>query len=252
MLDIQHISKTFNVGTVNEKRAVTDLSLHLDKGDFVTVIGSNGAGKSTLFNAIAGSFYVDKGRILLNGKDITFTREHNRSRVIGRLFQDPLRGTAPHMSIEENLALAYLRAAHGNPFSRITARNRELFRAQLAQLDMGLEDRLGQPVGLLSGGQRQMLAIGRGIMMEPKLLLCDEISLGLAPVVIKDIYAKLREIADTGVTLMIVEQDVNRSLKHSDYAYVILEGRVVMEGKSSELDPEEVNDAYFGINKFAH
>ena len=121
MLDIQHISKTFNVGTVNEKRAVTDLSLHLDKGDFVTVIGSNGAGKSTLFNAIAGSFYVDEGRILLNGKDITFTREHDRSRVIGRLFQDPLRGTAPHMSIEENLALAYLRAAHGNPFSRITA-----------------------------------------------------------------------------------------------------------------------------------
>ena len=116
MLDIQHISKTFNVGTVNEKRAVTDLSLHLEKGDFVTVIGSNGAGKSTLFNAIAGSFYVDEGRILLNGKDITFTREHDRSRVIGRLFQDPLRGTAPHMSIEENLALAYLRAAHGNPF----------------------------------------------------------------------------------------------------------------------------------------
>ena len=101
MLDIQHISKTFNVGTVNEKRAVTDLSLHLEKGDFVTVIGSNGAGKSTLFNAIAGSFYVDEGRILLNGKDITFTREHDRSRVIGRLFQDPLRGTAPHMSIEE-------------------------------------------------------------------------------------------------------------------------------------------------------
>ncbi len=157
MLDIQHISKTFNVGTVNEKRAVTDLSLHLESGDFVTVIGSNGAGKSTLFNAIAGSFYVDEGRILLNGKDITFTREHDRSRVIGRLFQDPLRGTAPHMSIEENLALAYLRAAHGNPFSRITAKDRELFRAQLAQLDMGLEERLGQPVGLLSGGQRQAL-----------------------------------------------------------------------------------------------
>ena len=160
MLDIQHISKTFNVGTVNEKRAVTDLSLHLDKGDFVTVIGSNGAGKSTLFNAIAGSFYVDKGRILLNGKDITFTREHNRSRVIGRLFQDPLRGTAPHMSIEENLALAYLRAAHGNPFSRITARDRELFRAQLAQLDMGLEDRLDP------GTAEKVLALTQSIVAE--------------------------------------------------------------------------------------
>ena len=174
MLDIQHISKTFNVGTVNEKRAVTDLSLHLDKGDFVTVIGSNGAGKSTLFNAIAGSFYVEEGRILLNGKDITFTREHDRSRVIGRLFQDPLRGTAPHMSIEENLALAYLRAAHGNPFSRITAKDRELFRAQLAQLDMGLEDRLGQPVGLLSGGQRSKLALGKLLLSAPDLLLLDE------------------------------------------------------------------------------
>ena len=108
MLDIQRISKTFNPGTVNEKKAITDLSLHLNKGEFVTVIGSNGAGKSTLFNAIAGSFYVDEGRILLNGKDITFTREHDRSRVIGRLFQDPLRGTAPHMSIEENLALILL------------------------------------------------------------------------------------------------------------------------------------------------
>ena len=157
MLDIQHISKTFNVGTVNEKRAVTDLSLHLEKGDFVTVIGSNGAGKSTLFNAIAGSFYVDEGRILLNGKDITFTREHDRSRVIGRLFQDPLRGTAPHMSIEENLALAYLRTAHGNPFSRITAKDRELFRAQLAQPFRAL-DRIARQ----AGHQPRRLAAGEG------------------------------------------------------------------------------------------
>ena len=173
MLEVSHISKTFNAGTVNEKRALSDLSLRLADGEFATIVGSNGAGKSTLFNAIAGSFYVDKGRILLNGKDITFTREHNRSRVIGRLFQDPLRGTAPHMSIEENLALAYLRAAHGNPFSRITARDRELFRAQLAQLDMGLEDRLGQPVGLLSGGQRQALTLLMATMVPPELLLLD-------------------------------------------------------------------------------
>ena len=126
MLDIQNLSKTFNPGTVNEKKALSSLSLHLDEGDFVTIVGSNGAGKSTLFNAIAGSFYADEGSISLAGKDITFMPEHERSRRIGRLFQDPLRGTAPHMTIEENLALAYLRAAHGNPFSRITAKDLSL------------------------------------------------------------------------------------------------------------------------------
>ena len=171
MLDIQHISKTFNVGTVNEKRAVTDLSLHLDKGDFVTVIGSNGAGKSTLFNAIAGSFYVDEGRILLNGKDITFTREHDRSRVIGRLFQDPLRGTAPHMSIEENLALA---AGHGGWLSTISKKDKKIFREKLALLGMGLEDRMNSPVGLLSGGQRQALTLMMSTINPPKILLLDE------------------------------------------------------------------------------
>ena len=148
------------------------------------------------------------------------------------------------MTVQDNLLMgAYLCKSNKERLERLD---------KIYKLFPVLEEKKNQLSTFLSGGQRQMLAIGRGIMMEPKLLLCDEISLGLAPVVIKDIYAKLREIADTGVTLMIVEQDVNRSLKHSDYAYVILEGRVVMEGKSSELDPEEVNDAYFGINKFAH
>ena len=215
MLDIQHISKTFNVGTVNEKRAVTDLSLHLEKGDFVTVIGSNGAGKSTLFNAIAGSFYVDEGRILLNGKDITFTREHDRSRVIGRLFQDPLRGTAPHMSIEENLALAYLRAAHGNPFSRITAKDRELFRAQLAQLDMGLEDRLGQPVGLLSGGQRQALTLLMATMVPPELLLLDEHTAALDPGTAEKVLALTqRVVAEHHITCLMVTHNMTQALAH--------------------------------------
>ena len=145
MLDIRHISKTFNPGTVNEKRALTDLSLHLDKGEFVTVIGSNGAGKSTLFNAIAGSFYVDAGSIEVEGRDITFLPEYRRAKHIGRLFQDPLKGTAPHMTIEENLALAYLRSSHGNPFKRLSQKERDTFRAQLKQLDMGLEDRMRQP-----------------------------------------------------------------------------------------------------------
>ena len=232
MLDIQHISKTFNVGTVNEKRAVTDLSLHLEKGDFVTVIGSNGAGKSTLFNAIAGSFYVDEGRILLNGKDITFTREHDRSRVIGRLFQDPLRGTAPHMSIEENLALAYLRAAHGNPFSRITAKDRELFRAQLAQLDMGLEDRLGQPVGLLSGGQRQALTLLMATMVPPELLLLDEHTAALDP----------GTVAEHHITCLMVTHNMTQALSLGNRTLMMADGGIVLDVAGTERAGMTVED----------
>ena len=160
MLDLKGISKTFHPGTVNEKKALDGLSLHLDAGDFVTIIGSNGAGKSTLFNAVAGAFYVDEGSITLAGRNITFQPEHRRSRTIGRLFQDPLKGTAPSMTIEENLALAYLRSSKGHaPFSRITRRDKELFRERLCLLNMGLEDRMRQPVGVLSGGQRQALTL---------------------------------------------------------------------------------------------
>ena len=243
MLDIQHISKTFNVGTVNEKRAVTDLSLHLGKGDFVTVIGSNGAGKSTLFNAIAGSFYVDEGRILLNGKDITFTREHDRSRVIGRLFQDPLRGTAPHMSIEENLALAYLRAAHGNPFSRITAKDRELFRAQLAQLDMGLEDRLGQPVGLLSGGQRQALTLLMATMVPPELLLLDEHTAALDPKTADKVLQITEEIvARDNLTTMMVTHNMKHAIQYGNRLIMMDSGRVVVDIKGEEKKHLSVRD----------
>lgn len=146
MLDIQNISKTFNPGTVNAKSALSGLSLHLDHGDFVTIIGSNGAGKSTLFNAIAGGFYVDEGAVMVDGEDITFLPEYKRSRFIGRLFQDPLKGTAPGMTIEENLALAYLRASRGtSAFSRISKKDKEVFRERLSLLNMGLEDRMKQP-----------------------------------------------------------------------------------------------------------
>ena len=243
MLDIQHISKTFNVGTVNEKRAVTDLSLHLDKGDFVTVIGSNGAGKSTLFNAIAGSFYVDEGRILLNGKDITFTREHDRSRVIGRLFQDPLRGTAPHMSIEENLALAYLRAAHGNPFSRITAKDRELFRAQLAQLDMGLEDRLGQPVGLLSGGQRQALTLLMATMVPPELLLLDEHTAALDPKTAAKVLALSDQIVqENRLTTLMITHNMKDAIVHGNRLIMMYDGRIVIDVSGEEKKKLTVPD----------
>ena len=149
MLKISHISKTFNPGTVNEKKAITDLSLELKKGDFATIIGSNGAGKSTLFNAICGDFLTDAGSIELDGRDITFMPQHARAKEIGRLYQDPMRGTAPGMTIEENLALAYLRTAKGkSPFSRISKKDKDAFRERLSLLNMGLEDRMTQPVGL--------------------------------------------------------------------------------------------------------
>ena len=228
MLDIQHISKTFNVGTVNEKRAVTDLSLHLEKGDFVTVIGSNGAGKSTLFNAIAGSFYVDEGRILLNGKDITFTREHDRSRVIGRLFQDPLRGTAPHMSIEENLALAYLRAAHGNPFSRITAKDRELFRAQLAQL---------------AGGQRQALTLLMATMVPPELLLLDEHTAALDPGTAEKVLALTqRVVAEHHITCLMVTHNMTQALALGNRTLMMADGGIVLDVAGTERAGMTVED----------
>ena len=176
MLQLNDLHKTFNPGTVNEKVALAGVSLQMEAGDFATIVGSNGAGKSTLFNAITGGFIADEGSILLGGQDITFAPEHQRSKVIGHLFQDPLKGTAPNMTIEENLALAYLRAgtAPNAIFSRISRKDKALFREKLALLDMGLEDRMKQPVGLLSGGQRQALTLLMATLVTPKLLLLDE------------------------------------------------------------------------------
>ena len=178
MLKLSHISKTFNPGTVNEKVAIRDLSLHLEKGDFATIIGSNGAGKSTMFNAICGDFLTDSGSIVLDGEDITFMPQHARAKNIGRLYQDPMRGTAPGMTILENLALA---AGKRGWLSRISKSDKQRFREQLALLDIGLEDRMNHPVGLLSGGQRQALTLLMATMNPPKLLLLDEHTAALDP-----------------------------------------------------------------------
>ena len=243
MLDIQNLSKTFNPGTVNEKKALSSLSLHLDEGDFVTIVGSNGAGKSTLFNAIAGSFYADEGSISLAGKDITFTREHDRSRVIGRLFQDPLRGTAPHMSIEENLALAYLRAAHGNPFSRISKKDKEFFAEQLKQLDMGLEDRMKNPVGLLSGGQRQALTLLMATLVRPKLLLLDEHTAALDP----KTAAKVMELTDRIVregqlTTLMITHNMRDAIQYGNRLIMLHDGHVILDIAGEEKKKLTVPD----------
>ena len=193
MLKISHISKTFNPGTVNEKKAIEDLSLELKKGDFATIIGSNGAGKSTLFNAICGDFLTDAGSIELDGRDITFMPQHARAKEIGRLYQDPMRGTAPGMTIEENLALA---AGKGGWLSHTTRQEKERFREELKKLDIGLEERMSHPVGLLSGGQRQALTLLMATMNPPKLLLLDEHTAALDPGTAEKVLNLTRRIVE--------------------------------------------------------
>ena len=178
MLNISNISITFNSGTTDAKKALSDLSIKVNDGDFITVIGANGAGKSTLFNAIAGTFIVDSGKIELNGKDITLMPEHKRARKIGRLFQDPMKGSAPGMTVEENLALA---AGRGGWLSHVSKADKKAFRERVALLDMGLENRMSQPVGLLSGGQRQALTLMMATFNPPELLLLDEHTAALDP-----------------------------------------------------------------------
>ena len=169
MLVIHHATKTFLKGTPNEHVALNDISLTLQEGDFVTVLGSNGAGKSTLFNAICGRFYLDKGQILLDGKNISFEKEHKRSKFIGRVFQDPMKGTAPTMTIEENLALAYSRSKRSGLGFAINKKESDLFRESLAEYNMGLEDRMKTKVGLLSGGQRQVVTLLMCTLVPPKI-----------------------------------------------------------------------------------
>ncbi len=236
MLEIKNISKTFSPGTVNEKKAIRGLSLTVNDGDFITIIGSNGAGKSTLFNAIAGSFFVDEGYIILGGKDITFLEEHKRSRVIGRMFQDPLKGTAPSMTIEENLALAYLRSSEGtSPFSRISARDKKNFREQLSKLGMGLEDRMKDPVGLLSGGQRQALTLLMATFVTPKILLLDEHTAALDPGTAEKVIELTKSIVETNnITCLMITHNMKQALSIGNRTLLMNDGHVVLDVTGSE------------------
>ena len=244
MLNITDISKTFNPGTVNEKTALSHVSLHLAPGDFASIIGSNGAGKSTLLNAIAGSFYVDEGSLTLDGRDITFVPDHRRSKTIGRLFQDPLRGTAPSMTIEENLALAYLRSAEGKaPFSRITKRDKEFFAQRLKLLGMGLEDRMRQPVGLLSGGQRQALTLLMATLVTPKLLLLDEHTAALDPGTAEKVLELTRTIiAENHITCLMVTHNMKQALELGNRTLMMADGNIVLDVSGQERAGMTVED----------
>ncbi|MCI7193637.1 ATP-binding cassette domain-containing protein [bacterium] len=231
MLELNHVSMTFNPGTVNEKKALTDINLHLNQGDFATIVGSNGAGKSTLFNAIAGAFVPDTGTITLDGADITFLPDFRRSKAIGRLFQDPLKGTAPNMTIEENLALAFLRAStHTSPFSRITKADRDLFTERLAQLGLGLEDRMKQPVGLLSGGQRQALTLLMATLVTPKLLLLDEHTAALDPATAEKVLELTKKIvAENNITCLMITHNMRDALTLGNRTLMMDHGRIVLD-----------------------
>ena len=240
MLKISHISKTFNSGTVNEKKALTDLSLHLAPGDFVTIIGANGAGKSTLFNAIAGSFFTDSGSITLDGEDITFLPEYKRARRIGRLFQDPMSGSAPGMTIEENLALA---AGHGGWFAHVGSADRELFREKLSQLSMGLEDRLRQPVGLLSGGQRQALTLMMATIIPPKLLLLDEHTAALDPGTAEKVLELTKKIvADNKLTCLMITHNMQSALELGNRTLMMDSGHIILDVGNEERNGLTVDD----------
>ena len=245
MLKLSGVSKTFNPGTINEKKALTDVDLRLERGDFITIVGSNGAGKSTLFNAISGVFFADAGSIVLDGEDITFQPEYRRSREIGRLFQDPMKGTAPHMTIEENLALAYLRAVKHQRafFSRVNKEDKAFFREQLSLLGMGLEDRMRQPVGLLSGGQRQALTLLMATMVPPKLLLLDEHTAALDPGTAEKVLALTKDsVARQNITCLMVTHNMKNALELGNRTLMMDAGRIVLDIGGEERKGLTVED----------
>ncbi len=245
MLNIKNVSLTFNPGTVNEKKALDDVSLHLNPGEFVTIVGSNGAGKSTLFGVIAGNHISDSGSIALDGRDITFMREYHRSQMIGHLFQDPMKGTAPNMTIEENLAIAYLRQSRARFafFSTIRKHERELFREMLAQLGMGLEDRMKNPVGLLSGGQRQALTLLMATMVTPKLLLLDEHTAALDPGTAEKVLEVTKTVvAERNITCLMITHNMSQALELGSRTLMMDSGRIVLDVGGQERQNMTVND----------
>lgn len=231
MLKLTNITKTFAPGTVNQKTALCGIDLHLAPGDFVTVLGSNGAGKSTLFSAIAGNIRPDTGSVILDGQDVTALPDYKRSKYIGRLFQDPLKGTAPNMTIAENLALAYLRSSgRHSPFSMVSAAERREFRDRLSQLGLGLEDRMDSPVGLLSGGQRQALTLLMATLVTPKLLLLDEHTAALDPATAEKVLELTKSIvAQNRITCLMITHDISSALQLGNRTIIMNAGKIVGE-----------------------
>ena len=243
MLEIQNVSKTFNAGTVNQKMALNGLNLKLNEGDFVTVIGGNGAGKSTMLNAVAGVWPVDEGKILIDGVDVTRLSEHQRAAYIGRVFQDPMTGTAATMQIEENLALAARRGKRRTLRIGITKAEREQYRELLKTLDLGLEDRLTARVGLLSGGQRQALTLLMASLQKPQLLLMDEHTAALDPKTAAKVLALTEKIiAEHHLTAMMVTHNMKDAIRLGNRLIMMHEGRIIYDVAGEEKKNLQVSD----------
>ncbi|UZD44207.1 ABC transporter ATP-binding protein [Selenomonas sputigena] len=243
MLKLQNIAKTFNPGTITEKYALRGVTLHLSPGDFVTVIGGNGAGKSTLMNSIAGTFRVDAGSIVIAGTDITKWPEHKRAKYIGRVFQDPMMGTAAGMMIEENLAIAARRGNAPRLRWSFSKAQRERFRELLAGLDLGLEDRLESKVGLLSGGQRQALTLLMATMAEPKLLLLDEHTAALDPKTAEKVLDITKSIVEKRkLTTLMITHNMKDALRLGNRLIMMHEGNILVDVKGEEKSRLTVRD----------
>ena len=243
MLTISHISKTFNPGTITEKKALKDISLTLNEGDFVTVIGGNGAGKSTLLNHIAGVYMPDSGSIELDGEDITNVKEHVRAKYLGRVFQDPMLGTAATMEIEENLALAYRRGHKRGLGWGVTAAEKKIYKEQLSLLELGLEDRMNAKVGLLSGGQRQALTLLMATLQKPKLLLLDEHTAALDPKTAHNVLELTKYFVERdNLTTFMVTHNMSNAIQYGNRLIMMLDGHIVYDVSGEEKKNLKVAD----------
>ena len=243
MLEIQNIHKTFNPGTINEKVALNGVNLNLNPGDFVTIIGGNGAGKSTTLNAIAGVWSVDEGKIIIDGVDITKLSEHKRALYLGRVFQDPMTGTAATMSIEENMAIAARRGERRGLGWGITKKERERYKEALKELDLGLEDRLSSKVGLLSGGQRQAITLLMASLKKPKLLLLDEHTAALDPKTAAKVLAiSDKIIQEHQLTAMMVTHNMKDAIAHGNRLIMMHEGKIIYDVSGEEKKNLKVAD----------
>lgn len=243
MLEVRNISKTFNPGTINEKKALIDVSLTLADGDFCTVIGGNGAGKSTIMNAIAGAWPVDEGQILIDGQDVSGLSEYKRARFLGRVFQDPMTGTAGDMQIDENMALAARRGQKRTLRWGVTSKERELYREELKKLDLGLEDRMTAKVGLLSGGQRQALTLLMATMKKPKVLLLDEHTAALDPkTAAKVLQATDRIVREGHLTTLMVTHNMRDAIAHGNRLIMMSGGKIIYDVEGEEKRNLKVED----------
>lgn len=236
-LKAQGLYKTFNAGTVNERRAIQNVSLSVPRGQFVTLIGGNGAGKSTLLKLISGAYRADAGKIMLDGEEITWRPEHRRAREIGNLFQDPLMGTAPGMTIEENLSLAYLRGSRRGLLPALSRKNQDFFRQKLKELDLGLEDRLKTRVGLLSGGQRQAITLLMATIRTPKLLLLDEHTAALDPATAEKVLRLTEKVVrENKVTTLMITHNIQSALEYGDRTIMMRQGEILLDLQGEERE----------------